>query len=244
LPRDKDAPETAWIQVRNGNGKTVLPEELLTEEDIQKMIQVCENSRDRAFSLCVFETGGRIAEVLNLRRKHQFDDYGATLILSGKTGDRRNRVIASAPALSQWMNDHPIKEPDAPLWLTVGSKNHGEPLLYDNARHLLRSLAEKAGIKKRVNTHSFRHALASFMANVLTESQMQEFFGWTQGSKMTKIYVHLSGRELDSTLLQMHGIAAEMSVTKLKLTVRTCSRCKQKNGSETRFCKLRFASWN
>lgn len=93
-PKDEDAPETSWIKIGNGL-KRVLPEELLTEDKVAKMLEVCENSRDRALLLCLDETGDRISELLNLRRKHvQFDEYGATLIVSGKTGAPRVRVIA------------------------------------------------------------------------------------------------------------------------------------------------------
>lgn len=150
LPRDKDPPETEWIKTTNNNGKQILPEELLTEDDIQKMFAVCENSRDRAFLLAVYETGGRIAEVLNLRRKHvRFDDLGAVFAFSGKTGDRPARIIQAAPALAEWMTDHPDKDPESPLWLCVGIKGHGEPMLYDGARKLLRRVAKLANIKKR-----------------------------------------------------------------------------------------------
>jgi integrase len=58
---------------------------LLNEDDVTKLVAVCENSRDRAFVLCVFETGGRITELLNIRRKHvQFDQYG---IMTGTDDD-------------------------------------------------------------------------------------------------------------------------------------------------------------
>jgi integrase/recombinase XerD len=238
LPDDKDPPETSWIRISNSNGKRILPEELLTEEEVGKMLQVCDNSRDRAFLACIFETGGRVAEVLNLRRKHvEFDEYGAALILSGKTGDRRDRIIMAAPALASWMNDHPDKNPDAPLWLVIGVKNHYEPLMYDSARQLLKRLAERAGVKKRVNPHSFRHARASSLANVLTEQQLEQYLGWTPGSRMPKIYVHLSGRDLDSALLRMHGLSKETEASKTpKLTVKNCPRCKQKNGPVNRYC--------
>jgi integrase/recombinase XerD len=76
LPDDKDPPETSWIKINNHNGKRILPEELLTEEEIQKMLEVCENSRDRALLSTIYETGGRIAEVLTLQRKRvQFGHF-------------------------------------------------------------------------------------------------------------------------------------------------------------------------
>lgn len=101
LEKGEDPPETRWIRAGNSTNR-ILPEELLTEEDLQKMGAAAENSRDRALVQLAFETGGRIAEDLNLRRKHvQFDKYGAILIFSGKKGDRRVRIVSSAPSLAQ-----------------------------------------------------------------------------------------------------------------------------------------------
>lgn len=38
----------------------------MSEDDIERMAQACENSCDRTFLLCVDETVRKIAEVLNL----------------------------------------------------------------------------------------------------------------------------------------------------------------------------------
>lgn len=236
LPDQQEPPETSWI--RTGHPKNgMLPEELLTEEDIARLTRAAENSRDHAFVLCAYETGGRIGELLNLRRKHaQFDNIGATLILSGKTGDRRVRIITAAPALSQWLNDHPSDEPEAPLWMIVGDKHHGEPLLYDSARALLQRLAHKAGIKKKVNPQAFRHSRASYLANHFTEQQLEQYLGWTPGSKMPGTYVHLSGRDTDSAILKMHGLNEAEERQKPKLTITKCPRCQQLNDPTVRFC--------
>jgi integrase len=237
LPDDQEPAETSWI--KTGHPKNgILPEELLTEDDIGRLAQAAENSRDRAFVECVYETGGRIGELLNLRRKHlQFDDIGAVLIFSGKTGDRRVRLITTAPALSQWMLDHPLDDPEAPLWVTLGDRNHGAPLDYGAARYALQSLAEKAKIKKRINPHSFRHARASYLANHLTEAQLGKYLGWTPGSRMPGVYVHLSGRDTDSALLKMYGIEKEENrKEQAKLTPLKCSRCRQMNDPTVRFC--------
>ncbi len=46
-----------------------------------------------------------------------FDKYGAVLMVTGKTGDRRIRLVASTLTLQSWLNDHPIKnDPEAYLW--------------------------------------------------------------------------------------------------------------------------------
>ena len=86
----------------------ILPEELLTQDDVKALVDATERSRDRALILTLYETGGRIGEVLSLRiRNVQFDEYGAVLIVGGKTGMRRVRIVASSPALAGWLRDHP-----------------------------------------------------------------------------------------------------------------------------------------
>src|SRR3990170_1809035 len=97
----------------------MLPEEILTEDDIKKLVESANNLRDKAFILVLYESGCRIGEILSLRiRNVQFDDYGAALIVNGKTGDRRVRIILSAPKLASWIEYHPLKKnTDAPLWV-------------------------------------------------------------------------------------------------------------------------------
>lgn len=38
------------------------------------------------------------------------------------------------------------------------------------------------------------------MDNYLTKAQMKIYFGWTQGSDMLGVYVHLSGKDVDDVL--------------------------------------------
>ena len=37
---------------------------------------------------------------------------------------------------------------------------------------------------------------------------MKEYFGWTQASDTAAVYVHLSGRDVDSALLKLAGKAS------------------------------------
>jgi integrase/recombinase XerD len=235
-PKGETPREVAWITISNGKGQ-ILPEELLCEDDVTRLAAAAENSRDRAFVWALYESDARIGELLNLRRKHvTFDQYGAILMLAGKTGDRRVRIILSSPALADWMNDHPNNDnPESPLWCVIGDRNHAKPLMYESARLILKRLAKRSGIKKRVNPHMFRHSRSTILANTLTEPQLKQFAGWTASSKMPGRYVHLSGRDVDTALLRMHGIKNEEEKQTV-LTVKTCPRCSQKNDPLVRFC--------
>jgi ribosomal protein L29 len=110
------------------------------------------------------------------------------------------------------------------------------PLDYYSARMVLRRMRAKAGIKKAVNPHAFRHARATHLANLLTEAQLKEMFGWTQESKVAARYVHLSGRDVDTALLRAHGLEKKLENEKPKLIVIACVRCGTQNSTAYKFC--------
>jgi integrase/recombinase XerD len=236
---DGNPPETAWIKIGRRNGTTKLPDELLTEEDISGLIDACRNSRDRALVSMLYETGCRIGEIASMRIKHAIPhEHGFRIMVSGKTGTRRLLVVASAPYLTDWLNDHPGKsEPDECLWV---SRDRRRALLsYKRISDILVGAAGRAGIKKRINPHSFRHSRATHLANHLTEAQMNEYFGWVQGSNMPSVYVHLSGRDVDKALLATYGIASDTEANReSRFGPRHCSRCNKQNAPTNRFCSL------
>ncbi|MGB6680322.1 MAG: tyrosine-type recombinase/integrase [Candidatus Bathyarchaeia archaeon] len=183
--------------------------------------------------------GVRVGELLWVKLKNvEFDQYGATMTVHGKTGSRRVRLVSSVPALSNWIQHHPNKgEPESPLWVSIGSTNNGKQLKYQSLVTRIKKIARKAGIKKRVNPHTFRHSRATDLAKVLTEAQMKEYFGWTQSSDMASVYVHLFGRDTDHAILRIHGLLTkdEQIKTEQRKT-KKCVYCKHENTPESEAC--------
>jgi len=229
--------EVKWIKtnVRNNH---LLPDEILTETEIKTMTQCAINLRNKAFILVLYESGCRIGEILTLRIKNvHFDSYGAVLLVTGKTGDRRVRIIAATPKLSSWIENHPRKDdPDAPLWVSLSTNNLYGFFSYPAAKKMLKETAKKAGIKKRIYPHLFRHSRATFLANFLTESQLKQHFGWVQSSGMASVYVHLSGRDVDNALLKLQGIKIDKEKREPVLEIVLCQRCSEKNSPTSKFC--------
>src|SRR5207245_5329901 len=161
---------------------------------------------------------------LTLRiRNVETDGIGAFLHVDGKTGKRKVRIIHSVPLLSVWLSLHPFsKNSDACLWTKFEGNRYScavdAPIRPPWAENLLQKLAKKAGIKKRVYPHLFRHSRATHLAPFLTESLLKQHMGWMPDSEMTATYVHLSGQELDDALKRLSGLKVEKeekSVTKL-----------------------------
>ena len=85
-------------------------------------------------------------------------------------------------------------------------------------------------------THS-GHSRVTHLATVLKEPEMREFFGWTKDSDMPSIYVHLSGRDVDDTLLDHYGLKrAEREPTDGPLAKRQCRWCEFENPASAKFC--------
>jgi integrase/recombinase XerD len=225
-----------WIKISRKDSRK-LPEDMLSEEEIEKMINTCEHPRDKAMIACLYESGTRISELGDIKIKHvKFDQYGAVLIVDGKTGMRRVRIIFSSPYLATWLENHPFRDnPEAFVWVGIGTVGRNEPPQYGAIRMHLKRIAQKAGIKKRIHPHLFRHSRSTHLAKHLTEAQMKQYLGWVQGSSMAAIYVHLSGRDVDNALLKMHGIVTD-ETKDVQMSPKQCTRCSTMNAPTIRFC--------
>jgi len=141
-------PEVKWIKPKNvKNGK--LPEDLLTKEEVSRMIDCAQNPRDKAMIAVLYESGCRVGELCNLNIKDiTFDEYGCVVLFPrGKTGPRRVRLAFSTPFLATWIDNHPLKDPDSWLWVNLGQTNRNEAMRYAGVNKMLRSVAKKAGVK-------------------------------------------------------------------------------------------------
>ena len=217
--------------------KRKLPEDLISREEVQSLVNVCQNNRDKAFISILYESGTRIGEMLSIKRKNiKFDENGVIIQVFGKTGSRRIRLIESERFLRNWLQDHPSEEEKAPLWVKLEQyEDEYEKLRYDAARRMLKKKARKAGVDTdKIFPHNFRHSRATELANDLTEAQMCEYFGWVQGSDQPATYVHLSGRDIDKEILKIHGIETE---DKDKDKPKRCHVCGEINPSSEDFCK-------
>jgi site-specific recombinase XerD len=222
--------------IRTRHGRQELPKNILSTEEIRRLLDVCTNQRDRALVFVTYESGCRASEVLGLTIGDvELDQFGAVLHVEGKTGARRIRLVESVPDLRLWLSMHPARNNiKAPLWPRL--KQGKEGLGVDGLEILLRELGAKAGIRKRIHPHLLRHSRATHLASVLTEAQMREYFGWAKSSDVPSIYVHLSGRDVDSTLLKHYGIKVEMPKEDL-LGPKACPWCQTVNSPSAKFCQ-------
>jgi integrase/recombinase XerD len=217
---------------------SVTPDQILSEEEIKRLIQIVDNIRDKAVIAVLYESGCRVGEFLNMRIKDiRFDEFGAIANLNGKTGQRSIRLVNSVPYLKEWFRYHPNSKEDS--WLWVSKYDHDvERLDYMFIWHILKDTAKKAGITKNVRPHIIRHSRITHTASKLPESALRMMYGWTAGSEMPKIYIHLSGKDVDEIVLRrLYGKnTGSMAEKESLIAPKTCFNCGEVNPSDYDFC--------
>jgi len=221
-------------------------DQLITREDISNLVEACEMPRDRALIMLIWDSGARINELLSLNIGHvQFDRYGAVVIVHGKTGMRRLRLISSVPDLQTWINMHPLRsDADAPLFVT-SRRYSGRPRRLDirTVENKLTHASRVAHITKRVHPHAIRHARLTDLARGngnrpgLNEMELRLVAGWERNSAMPEVYVHLSGADVERKLLANAGIVeVETPQSEMKLEPVRCPRCMSMNAHYAQYC--------
>jgi integrase len=173
---------------------TITPADLLSREEIRAIITNAVDDEMQTIYCILYETGARINEVLALRpRDIEFDDKGALLTLRDKkTGVTRIvRVVDIATVLKVYL----------------GARPGAEKLFWKcyNMYHRLHCLTlAKAGITRKVKFHLFRHTRASYLGQHLPEQLVKQYMGWTPNSRMFSVYIHLSQKNVNDAVVEMH----------------------------------------
>ncbi len=228
--------EVKWITTTMKENRLGYSKKLLTFEDVLKLSEAANNLRDRAFVLLLYESGARIGEILSIHVKDVvFEQSGAEICIpTSKSKPRTIFVHRSAPALSNWLMDHPDRNNEnSTFFCGMWSKKRGEEIDSQTFRYMLQDLATKAGIKKPVNPHHFRHSRATELADSLTNAQLCNYLGWKQGSRELATYISM--KDTKDAILKMNGIEKKDERTEQHRVI-TCPRCGIVNSPDSKFC--------
>ncbi len=148
------------------------PIEILTHSEALGLLATMDRyrptpCRNRALLAILWRSGLRVSECLALKPSDLDEQLGTVRVLHGK-GDKARTVGMDGSAfdlVSRWLdrrarlgvNGH------APLFCTI-HQPVGRALTTAYVRQLLRRLAKKAGITKRVHPHGLRHTHAAELA--------------------------------------------------------------------------------
>lgn len=134
--------------------------------------------RDRAIILVLVDTGLRASELCNLQIKDVDQKTGRLQIRHGKGNKDRLVFMGESARKAVWryLAEREKSKPADPLFVT----RTGAPLVTSALRHLMMTLAKRAGVA-RANVHKFRHTFAiNFLRNGGTVLELQRILGHEQ----------------------------------------------------------------
>ena len=216
---------------------SIMPEYLITEEEFNKLFNATDDIQERLLIGLLYESGARIGEILSLQIKNvSFNNYGAKLVVKGKTGQRVIPIVWFANLLRQFIEAHPFKnDPEAFLFYRENKAKKQIPLKYDVFAKKLKNLCKKVGINKRIHPHLFRHTRLTELAKELPEQILKQIAGWVPDSKMAQTYLHLSLKDVEESLLtKVYGIKIADNEKKEKFIV--CPKCGELNPPNATIC--------
>lgn len=177
-------------------------ESIIAQIDLSKP----EGGRNKAILETMYSCGLRVSEVVNLKISQLYLDLGFIRVL-GK-GDKERLIPIGSSAVKYitiYKNDirvhlTPKKGNEDVLFLN----NRGSKLSRVMIFYIIKDLALKAGIKKTVSPHTFRHSFATHLVEGGADLRaVQEMLGHASITT-TEIYTHLDREFLRKTLEQFH----------------------------------------
>lgn len=190
--------------------KRALPD-VLSFEEIENMINQIdlsrpEGARNKAILETMYSCGLRVSEVVGLKISHLYLDLGFIRV-TGK-GDKERLIPIGANAIKYItiyknqvrVHTQPVKGNEDILFLNKKGSKLSRIMIF----YIIRDLALKAGIKKTVSPHTFRHSFATHLVEGGADLRaVQEMLGHASITT-TEIYTHLDREFLRKTLEQFH----------------------------------------
>jgi len=174
-------------------------DDILTIEDINGMIEATSSPMYKALIAFLFESGGRINEVLPVKLDDVKEtDKGMIIrIHATKTGDEYRSILCVFSA--QYIRN----------LINYGGLTKGNllfPIHRPAAHVMLNKIAGKAGIDKPMSPHKFRHAQACDMLQRGYQDQItKKKLGWKDDSKMLVRYSHIVDDDVINATLEKTG---------------------------------------
>ena len=175
------------------------PKELpkyLTPQEVNKLIEATNDNKEKLIVKLLYTTGIRVGELVKIKIQ-DIDIDNCTIRVFGKGS--KEREVFFPPSLRQLIRkvkgDRP---PDD--YLIKGKRG---PIHYVTVERIVRKLAKKAGLKKKVTPHILRHSFATHaLSKGMDVREIQELLGHAS-LKTTQVYTHVSRKRLFNDYLKI-----------------------------------------
>ncbi len=185
--------------------------DILSMEEIDSLIEAidltkAEGQRNKAMLETLYSCGLRVSELVNLKITNLFFEQGFIKI-EGKAGKERLVPVSgrAIEEINKYMNNYRKtlrvhKDSENILFLNRRGRKLSRVMIFT----IIKNLAEKVNLQKKISPHTFRHSFATHLINGGADLRaVQEMLGH-ESILTTEIYTHLDKDYLKSTIHQFH----------------------------------------
>lgn len=184
--------------------------EVLTVEEIDRIIEAvdmdkAEGQRNRAILETLYSCGLRVSELCNLKMSNLYFTEGFIKV-EGK-GSKQRIVPISQRAIKEiryWLIDRQawrIKPGyEDYVFLARWGKGISRIMIF----HLIKELADKAGITKKISPHTFRHSFATHLLEGGANLRAIQAMLGHESITTTEIYTHIDRNRLRQEIIEHH----------------------------------------
>ncbi len=190
--------------------KRALPD-VLSFEEIESILaeidlSTPEGTRNKAILETLYSCGLRVTELVELKLSQLYLDVGFVRVI-GK--GNKERLIPIGRDAIKYLNIYrntvrvhqPVQKGEEDI---VFLNRRGKRLTRVMIFYIIKDLVKKAGIKKTISPHTFRHSFATHLVEGGADLRaVQEMLGH-ESITTTEIYTHLDREFLRKTLEQFH----------------------------------------
>lgn len=219
--------------------------DLLTKDEIKRMLQHAQSARNRAIIMLTYGEGGfRGGELEGLKFSSViFDERGCKIYIpKSKTKKRTVRLIDSEPFLRWYLNTEYALSEDRENPLFYASRSgFGSPLNRNAFNEQLKRIAKRAGITKRVFTHLGRHTAINLMHKAGLDVETIANRQGITPETVRRVYLHWDEKDADDTYCRLKGNISTTELEKIeeernKFSPKICPRCQKKWTAMDKFC--------
>lgn len=183
----------------------------LSYPEIEKLLEAIdlsrpEGGRNRAMLEVLYSSGLRVSELIELKRNNIYFDIGFLRVI-GK-GNKERLVPIGRDAMKHlkiYLDEIRIHIPvkkgsEADVFLN----KRGTRISRVSVFNIIKELAQRAGIKKTISPHTFRHSFATHLIEGGADLRaVQEMLGH-ESITTTEIYTHLDRDYLRQVITEFH----------------------------------------
>ena len=178
---------------------------VLSVSEIQAMFDACGNIKHRVILALLYSCGLRVSELLNLKLAHIDRSRMIINVIQAK-GNKDRQVMLTpeiVPLLEKYWNEYRPKE------YVLNGQFPEKDLQYSerSVGNVIKQLAAKAGINKRVYTHLMRHCSFTHMVEAGTDINLIQKIAGHSSVKTTNIYLHISHNHISKIKSPLNAIS-------------------------------------